>query len=134
MQTVRNHELQLLRLHLVSLMSADGGFERQEVLAIDPPRLREDLPPAILACCLYTQHRQKGGVTRGISIFSTAWKQEIGLRLPFCYHSALVADTVRGENDFEVIFEGSPDPALPPILDGQRKRYKAFHVVRKTFA
>ena|ERR1700744_6038713 len=59
MQTPRDDQLQIVLLHLVRLVSTHSGFERQQVLVLYSPRLREHLPPAILAGSFRAKHREQ---------------------------------------------------------------------------
>ena len=52
----RNDELEFFCFHFVGLITADAGFESEEMLGVDPVGFRQYLPPSVLAGGFDAQH------------------------------------------------------------------------------
>lgn len=79
LKAARDDELQKVSLHLVRLVQADRGFEREQVLSLDACRFGQDLPPAILAGAFDTEHCQMKWIKPLVSVLFLSREQKVRL-------------------------------------------------------
>ena len=90
--------------------------------------------PSILASGFNAQHSQSSGIESSVRIFPGSGKQEIWPGFSLCDPASLIVNRIAFENDFEVVLKGAPNPALSPILDGERECDETINILGKTLA
>src|ERR1700722_10535700 len=64
-----HHQLQPMFLHLVCLILADRGFERQQMFVLDAPCFCQHLAPPVLTRAFHAQHCQQDRIEVGVPVF-----------------------------------------------------------------
>ncbi len=99
------------------------------MFSTDLPGFRQNLPPAVLAGGLGSQHRQsRTTLGRGCLIGGEVGKQEVGLVIVFGDGSPHVPDIMRPENCGQMMFQRMAHAGFPAVLDAQRKADEAVYV------
>ena len=105
MQLLREYQLKHFVLHLVGLILADAGFQREQVLVADFVCFRQHLPSSVLAGRFGAKHCESVCRKHGVMVLDYSGEDKIGPCLVFCDLPLRIGKSVPVEYFRKVVLE-----------------------------